>query len=255
MMIDKIDSHDQSIVVVTRPKPDHAGLIHALEQLGFNALHCPAFSLQAVDTGLNPQALSERIHAVDCLISVSPMASRQTLASIDCKTLAQCIIIVPGQASALSFIEHGFNPIVPAKPGTSEAILDLPELQQVSGQTIALVAAADGRRLLAETLRARGAKVVRLELYQREPLQPTLSFLQLLNQAGLANQSISMISSLKAFQLLFDRLNQVQRMRWLNSSFIVSSDRLREALQAAGAQRIQVAQSAANDDMLRSLKS
>ena len=64
---------------------------------------------------------------------------------------------------------------VPAEPAlieSSEGLLDL--LPNPTGQRILLIAAVGGRNLLAPALRARGAQVVRLDVYERLPLFPDI---------------------------------------------------------------------------------
>ena len=55
---------------------------------------------------------------------------------------------------------------------SSEGLLDL--LPNPSQQRILLVTGAGGRNLLAPTLKARGAEVVRLDVYERLPLHPNI---------------------------------------------------------------------------------
>ncbi len=57
--------------------------------------------------------------------------------------------------------------LVPEQNCNSEALLEMPELQQVQGQNILIVRGEGGREQLATTLRDRGAEVNYLEVYKR----------------------------------------------------------------------------------------
>ncbi len=54
-----------------------------------------------------------------------------------------------------------------AQGNTSEALLTLPSLQQLSGQQVLLAAGEGGREWLADELTQRGARLTRLALYRR----------------------------------------------------------------------------------------
>ncbi|MDI5987182.1 uroporphyrinogen-III synthase [Halomonas sp. M4R5S39] len=64
--------------------------------------------------------------------------------------------------------------VPPADAGedTSEALLRLASLQRLDDQRVLLVAGEGGRPVLADTLASRGARVSRLAVYRRLPLDP-----------------------------------------------------------------------------------
>ena len=241
-------------VVVTRPAPDHVELLSALQRQGRPAVYSPAFRLIEQQPALTAPELDTLMGQASALIAVSPMAARRSLQVFDTQQLSRCRIFTPGVASASAFIEQGLDVLTPEALGTSEAILALPELRDVDGQIIVIAAAPGGRTLLAETLEKRGAIVMRIELYRREPLKPSAGFLRFLADRSRSREDFySMITSSIAFDAIRTDLSQTQAQVWLQGRFIVSSDRLKAIVQAAGAERVTVAASAADTDMLRAL--
>lgn len=145
-------------VVVTRPSPLAQRLAQAIEAAGARALRFPAIEIEP---------LPARIPAgkLDMAVFISPTAVREGL-----KHLA----VLPPQIVALSrgtrreLERHGVPRAIAAEEGAdSEALLALPELQQVGGRRIAVVRGEGGRSLLGDTLRARGAEVEYVECYRR----------------------------------------------------------------------------------------
>lgn len=63
-------------------------------------------------------------------------------------------------------------PASKAGEDTSEALLELPSLQSLQDQRVLLVAGEGGRRLMADTLVARGARITRLAVYRRVTVEP-----------------------------------------------------------------------------------
>ena len=61
----------------------------------------------------------------------------------------------------------------------SEGLLALPCLQDPDGQDVALVTAPQGRDLLANTLRGRGANLLRADVYARIPVMLSANTLNL----------------------------------------------------------------------------
>src|SRR6185369_16181193 len=105
-----------------------------------------------------------------------------------------------GTASALR--RAGIERVtVPARGATSEQLLALPDLQNVGAQTIGLLTAPGGRDVIAPTLAARGAKVMRAEVYRRSPLPIAPNRRRAL--AALPRQCALLVSSAEALSTLW----------------------------------------------------
>ncbi len=75
-----------------------------------------------------------------------------------------------GAATAKALHDHGISDVVlPQGRYSSEGLLDLLDFQRAGGKRMMIVTGQAGRSLLADTLRARGAQVECLEVYQRRP--------------------------------------------------------------------------------------
>ena len=88
-----------------------------------------------------------------------------------------------GPSTAQLLQEQGFqNVLAPSTQEGSEALLALPELQNVKDQSFVIVRGTEGRELLADTLRARGATVNYLPVYEARPTELTPAQLTQLRQ-------------------------------------------------------------------------
>lgn len=146
-----------------------------------------------------------------------------------------------GPTSAAAIAQVVGRPVCcPWRQHNSDALLALPELNQVCGQRWLLVRGHGGRELVADTLRARGAEVAYLEVYQRTP-EP-------LSEAEYATwqQQINGIVVTSAEQLgYFLAAVPKQALSWLAQCYwIVASERLKQLLPPTLQQMAVVAHSA-----------
>jgi uroporphyrinogen-III synthase len=150
-------------VLVTRPEHQAGELAAAIEQRGGTALLFPTIAIHARSAAL-VSADARQQATPDIAIFVSANAVRHGLAYI-----GNARIAAVGPATALAIEAAGRRvDIRPVSGFDSEQLLAAPELSNVAGKAITIVRGQDGRELLAEVLRERGAQLEYLAVYARE---------------------------------------------------------------------------------------
>lgn len=192
-------------ILVTRPLEQADRLIDLIRTSGGEAVVFPAIEiLDPVDSaGLNQQI--DRLHTFDWAIFISPTAvqrgMKQVLARRQWPARLAVAAVGPGSARALEAL--GFQHVIaPASHSDSEALLALPELNQVSGKCIVIFRGEGGRELLAEKLRQRGAEVVYAECYRRA--KPAASFAPIIDAHLRTPLSAITITSIEALNNLLE---------------------------------------------------
>ena len=155
-------------VLVTRPAHQAAALAQAIRAAGGTTVEFPALAIEALPLAALRESLA-RLAAADIVIFISPNAAQFGMAAIRAggalPAAARVFAVGPGTARALD--AQGVGDIVTPDGHDSEALLALPQLQEVAGQRVVIVRGVGGRALLADTLAARGAEVHYLECYRR----------------------------------------------------------------------------------------
>ena len=149
-------------VLVTRPQSQSQDLVEAIEARGGTAICFPVLEIIPRD----PTEVAARVAALrdpDIVIFVSRNAVRFGLSCA-----ARGLVAAVGPATAAALEESGRKAdILPASGFDSEHLLAEPVLQDVTDQVVRIVRGSDGRELLANTLRKRGALVEYLSVYTR----------------------------------------------------------------------------------------
>lgn len=240
-----------TMVLVTRSGQAGQALTRALAGMGWDARHCPPVKLVGPS---DPTACAVQLRAalpVDRIVLTSPEGVRQTHYLLAGEQLASTPIVVPGPQTARLARSLGFAVVVsPAQSGDSESMLALPELANVAGLRILILAAAGGRRLLERELIRRGARVERLHVYRRlrcdlpDHLEPALIA---------APALVSMISSGGALEALRDGLTDAAWARVLSAALVVPSQRVAALARELGAQHVFCARGADDQAMIDAL--
>lgn len=156
-------------VLVTRPVEQAEELCRLIEAQGGIAVRFPTIAITATNHTQEIQQRLTHLDAVDWLIFVSRNAVNFALKANNGKiTLNKTRIAAIGKATAEALNNVGLNvDLIPSLGFDSEALLMMPELQEVKGQSVLIVRGIGGREMLADVLTERGAMVEYLAVYQR----------------------------------------------------------------------------------------
>lgn len=160
-------------VLVTRPAHQADNLCHLIEAAGGRPYRLPTITIETSGEAeqKQAQALLQNLQANDLLIFISANAVQYSQSLLGTatswpKTIQTAVI---GQATARAFETTFSQPadLVPTGDNNSEALLALPDLQQVSGRRIIIIRGEGGRPLLGDNLQQRGADVHYASVYRR----------------------------------------------------------------------------------------
>ena len=186
--------------------------------------------------------------AADLVLFTSPNAVRAAAALHALKAQRGQAWLAVGAGTRGALARAGIDADAPARMD-SEGLLGLPALADVRGKHIGLVTAPGGRGVIAPTLEARGARVVRANVYAREAVALTARQRQALLAALQAPARVLLaLSSGEALQAL---LAQIAARDLHKIAVVAASERLAEAARAAGFRRVAVATDARPASLLR----
>lgn len=156
-------------VLVTRPADQSTQLCRQLEEAGCTPLLLPTLAIEPLNSA-EPTATLRAALPCDLAIFISANAVSHALPVIAAAggLPAQCRVAAVGAASAAALRAAGFRDVlVPDARFDSEGLLALPALGAVAGRRVVIFRGEEGRRLLAQTLVARGAQVHEVVCYRR----------------------------------------------------------------------------------------
>lgn len=243
-------------ILVTRPSPAGEELVARLRKRGQRAYHSPLIEFSpGHDLAMLPQRLAA-LQPGDLLIALSQHAvsyAASALAQAGQRWPSAPLYYAIGRTTALAL--HRVSSVSVAFPPereTSETLLQLPQLQNISGKNALLLRGNGGRELLATSLTERGATVTYSECYQRRLVHydgPEQG--RYWQQLGVDR---IVITSGEMLQRIYTLLPDYYRDSWLlRCQVIVVSDRLAEQARQLGWRDIRIADNADNDALVRLL--
>jgi len=157
-------------ILVTRPERQAEGLCRLIEAQGGRAIRCPTLEI------LPPRDLDPALAVIDHLddygLAIFTSANAVNL-GLDLLLTRRPLpqrwqVFAIGKATARALAKYGIDHCrTPDQGADSEALLALPELQQVTGKGIVIFRGEGGREVLGEILQARGARIGQAVVYRR----------------------------------------------------------------------------------------
>lgn len=240
MSVSPQDSLSGLSVLLTRPAAQAVAVADAIMARGGNVVSLPLLEIVPVTERIAVERLKTFIMALDnydVAIFISTNAATLGVEWIEnywpqLPAGIEAYAVGPGTAEILRQLSW---PVHCADTGvTSEDLLALTGLQNVTGKRIALFRGQGGRELIAETLRERGARVDYLELYTRHvPAYTPEDVLQKIDQHGINVVVTTSMQILDSFLTLLGPTIESSTMLQ-NLCVIVPSQRVREYAHAAG---------------------
>lgn len=170
-------------VVITRPRAQAESLAEAVAALGRTPIVLPLLDIGPAEDPARLRAVLAGLADYALVAFVSPNAVDAAFAHIDAWPAGVPLAVV-GEGSRLALARHGVTGgkariYSPAEqdPSDSEHLLKTLDLASLAGRRVLIVRGDSGRELLAEQLRAAGARVDTVAAYRRSvpPLTPELA--------------------------------------------------------------------------------
>jgi uroporphyrinogen-III synthase len=229
-------------VLVTRPAHQAENLSRLIEEWGGVAVRFPTLAIVPLDDSCTIQNTLARLDRYQWLVFVS--ANAVTMHSyysdgVKIKSSESIRIAAIGKATAQALALAGLPvDLVPESGYNSEALLAMPQMQQIEGQCCLIVRGEGGREDLATTLHSRGAYVEYLEVYKR--ITPNMDNLQVSLLLAQDKLDVITVTSGEALQSLLIMLEQKHHQRLFEVPLVVVSNRIRQVAADIGFKRIAV---------------
>lgn len=157
-------------IVVTRPADQAGHLAEAIRSAGATAVLFPVLAIYDIDDPRPLLDIAARLESFDIAVFVSPNAVSKTLGVIGGQRRwpTRLRAAAMGLSSERELARFGITEVIaPRLRFDSEALLELPEMQDMAGKRVVVFRGDSGRDLLGDTLSERGATVEYVTCYRR----------------------------------------------------------------------------------------
>lgn len=224
-------------VLVTRPAHQAAPLAELIVAAAGKPVLFPVLEILDADDLQPLYALIDQLDRVDMAIFISPNAVNKAMNLIKSRRElpATLKIAAIGRGSSKELKHFGITDIIaPTARFDSENLLEMPQLQDVSGKRIVIFRGDGGREVLGDTLAARGARIEYAECYRRS--RPNASAGGLLRQWSRNEINAVTVTSAEGLRNLYDMLGKLGR-QWLKTTPVfVPHPRILEVARELGLQ-------------------
>ena len=229
-------------VLVTRPAHQAENLSRLIEERGGVAVRFPTLAIVSLDDSSGIQSTLAHVDKYQWLVFISANAVTMYGYYSDSDKMEKfksVRIAAIGKATAQALVLAGLPvDLVPEAGYNSEALLAMPQMQQMNGQRCLIVRGEGGRDELAVALRSRGANVEYLDVYKRTV--PVIDSSQVNLLIAQDKLDVITVTSGEALQNLLIMLEEKNHQRLFEVPLVVVSDRIRQIAADIGFKRIAV---------------
>jgi uroporphyrinogen-III synthase len=248
-------------ILVTRPEHQAGLLCQLIEEQGGIAVRFPTLQIVPIDdmAGIqsnNPTVVIDNLANLadyHWLIFTSANAVNFALKAnggkIEQLKAAQIAAIGSATAKALETAGLQVN-MLPKSGFDSEALLAMPQMQEVNGQRILLIKGQGGREELANILRSRGADVGYWEVYKR--IMPNIDATEVIGLLEHDKLTVNIATSCETLQNLLLMLGAAYKNRLAMIPLVVISERIRQLAVELGFTKVVVAECPSDQAILES---
>ncbi len=250
------DCSDRNLVcLITRPAHQAGVLNDLLQQAGLGVINFPTIAITG--SSLTPflKKLQENIRQFDIALFVSRNAVDFAFNYVNSNALPDTLQLgVIGKGTWQALQSQGVeSKLIPTDSYNSEGLLASPALQQVKGKKIIIFRGQQGRNLLGDTLRARGASVDYQEVYQRVLPEYPVDKLEKLTATHFPD--LAVFTSAEGLSNCFQLVNASIASKLQTIPWLLISERMRETARDLGHNaEIIIANSASDDGIFQAIR-
>ena len=226
-------------ILITRPLHQAGNLVTRVRELGGEPWLFPVLEISDSENKQPLLDLIAELDKFDLAVFVSPNAVEKVipLVQINRSWPQHVLVATVGKGSARVLERYGItNVIVPEEGSDSEALLRMPQLQIMQGRYVVIFRGNDGRRLLGDTLRKRGASVEYVECYRRH--KPEANPLPLLEHWCDNGIQAVIISSSEGLDNLFDMIGETGQQLLKATPVFTAHERIEHKARMLGIRKI-----------------